>query len=198
LYDSKMRRAFTLLELLVVLAIIGILTALLFPVISRAREQGRRAACTSQLHQIGLAFSLYRQDYNELPGHLSLIHPTYLPNPQLFVCPSDQNRGQYEGNLRLEGTMFLSSGVSYEYVPQWETAQQLAWYQPPPHFGNGKWDDLTPLAGCPWHWAKKFNRDQNGNQPGSQGWQIYLTLGGSVRKVRAEAAIDSFTPSSYR
>jgi prepilin-type N-terminal cleavage/methylation domain-containing protein/prepilin-type processing-associated H-X9-DG protein len=57
-----MRRAFTLVELLVVLAIIGILAAILFPVFGRARESGRSAACSSNLKQLGLAFQQYLQD----------------------------------------------------------------------------------------------------------------------------------------
>lgn len=58
------RDGFTLIELLVVLAIIAILAAILLPVLARAREAGRKAACTSNLRQIGLAFSLYRSDYD--------------------------------------------------------------------------------------------------------------------------------------
>lgn len=193
-----MRRAFTLLEILIVLAITGILAALLFPVITRAREQGRRVVCISQLHQVGLAFTLYRQDYNGLPAHLSVIHPLYLQNAQPLVCPSDRHRGQHDGNLRLEGNLFLAGGVSYEYIPQWKIAQNLDWYQPALNFGNGKWEDLTPLAGCPWHWAKQFNRDQEGNVPNAQGWHLYLTLGGSVRKVRVEESLTHFTPNRYR
>jgi prepilin-type N-terminal cleavage/methylation domain-containing protein len=56
--------AFTLIELLVVLAVIALLAAILFPVFARAREQSRRAACLSNLKQIGAAFLLYAQDYD--------------------------------------------------------------------------------------------------------------------------------------
>jgi len=193
-----MRRAFTLLELLVVLAITGIIAAVLFPVVGRARERGRRAACASNLYQLGLAFTLYRQDYNGLPDHLSVLSPTYLTDVRLFVCPSDAKRGQHSGNIRLEGNLFLPSGVSYEYVPQWTRAQELGWYKPAPNFGDGKWDDLTPVAGCIWHWARTWNPTATGNATGAQGWQYYLTLGGSVRKVRVEEGLEEFTPARYR
>jgi prepilin-type N-terminal cleavage/methylation domain-containing protein/prepilin-type processing-associated H-X9-DG protein len=59
------RRGFTLIELLVVIAIIAILAAILFPVFAQAREKARQAACQSNLKQIGTAFSMYVQDYDE-------------------------------------------------------------------------------------------------------------------------------------
>lgn len=55
---------FTLIEMLIVLVIIGILAAILFPVFARVRENGRRTACTSNLKQLGLAFQMYTQDNN--------------------------------------------------------------------------------------------------------------------------------------
>src|SRR5438876_3640768 len=58
------RPAFTLIELLVVIAIIAILAAILFPVFAAARSKARSAACVSNLKQIGLALSMYRQDYD--------------------------------------------------------------------------------------------------------------------------------------
>lgn len=58
------RHGFTLIEVLVVMAILGLLTAVLLPVIWKARDAGRSAACASNLKQIGLALSLYTQDNN--------------------------------------------------------------------------------------------------------------------------------------
>src|SRR5688500_3679685 len=59
------RRGFTLIELIVVIAIIAILAAILFPVFAQARDAGRKAACISNCKQIGTAFMMYVQDYDE-------------------------------------------------------------------------------------------------------------------------------------
>jgi prepilin-type N-terminal cleavage/methylation domain-containing protein/prepilin-type processing-associated H-X9-DG protein len=98
------KRGFTLIELLVVIAIIAILAAILFPVFARAREQARKAACQSNLKQIGIAATMYSQDYDErlpLANHYDgssepdptlgrwywLLQP-YAKSLQVFVCPN--------------------------------------------------------------------------------------------------------------
>src|SRR5690349_6135250 len=95
--------AFTLVELLVVIALIATLAGLLLPALGRAKESGRGAACLSNLHQIGLALQLYVSDNNnrlptmrdksltttnELPSP-DLVLSNYVGNIQVMRCPSD-------------------------------------------------------------------------------------------------------------
>ena len=96
-------RAFTLLEILVVVAILALLAAIFFPAFARARENARRASCQSNLKQIFLAHYQYKDDcdgvfapaaYRNAQGErviwTQLFQP-YAKSDAIFRCPSDPN-----------------------------------------------------------------------------------------------------------
>lgn len=103
---SRLESAFTLVEMLFVIAIILILTALLFPSFARVRENARRASCQSNMRQLGLAFMQYAQDYDsyypcgttpEPSAYLGLgwVYQTepYAKSSRFLLCPSDTRQG---------------------------------------------------------------------------------------------------------
>lgn len=105
---NKPTLGFTLTEMLVVLGIISVLTAILLPVFFTVRENGRRSVCASNLHQLGLSLALYVQDSDEKHPVTSRTYPfqdipltrnfgwagrlyPYVKTPSAFQCPSDGN-----------------------------------------------------------------------------------------------------------
>jgi prepilin-type N-terminal cleavage/methylation domain-containing protein len=103
--------AFTLIELVTVMAVILVLAALLLPVVSKAKAESQRATCVSNLRQVSLAIRMYAEDNKDvLPqlGHPPMpgdvvwigfrpmvqnylgIHRQASPDDKVFVCPADR------------------------------------------------------------------------------------------------------------
>ncbi len=109
------RTGFTLVELLVVVAIIGILVAIVVPVSSRILESGRAASCLSNLRQLGAGLTAYITENNNtmptlkagreaLTDDVPVIDNTldkYITDPRVFACPSDKT-----GFARKTGTSY--------------------------------------------------------------------------------------------
>ncbi len=98
---------FTLIELLVVMCTIAILVAMILPAVRSARDEARSARCLSNLHQLGIAMTLYSKNYADglprgFPPWITLLVTTggqnkYVPDPMVLICPNDPSRGREGG-----------------------------------------------------------------------------------------------------
>src|ERR1041385_3490308 len=133
--ENNQRHAFTLVELLVIIAVICILVALLLPVLSEAKAKAKRTACLNNLRQINLGLRMYCDDsndaspktdstkfgtqswssYRKLMNSYVSVNVESSSKDRLFACPSDT---YYINLLRSSSTPI--TGLAYVHAPLYE------------------------------------------------------------------------------
>jgi len=114
----KHKRGFTIIELLVVVSIIALLTAILLPSLDTARRMARKVICSHSLKGIGLGWQMYQNDYpKQVPEavglpmdppdpadiHIMDVMAGYVSGPNVWECPGDDQ------------DIFKTLDTSYEY-----------------------------------------------------------------------------------
>ena len=204
---KRHRRAFTLIELLIVVAIIAVLAGMLFPVFARARENARRASCAANLKQIGLAILQYTQDYDETFPRRTFYNPyrswqqvlwPYMKSTQILLCQSNTNNSRvvssesegypevrlsYAYNPRFGNDDALPPGLPLAYVQQ--TSRKIVVAEIFNQDGNN-WTDY----GSPWWWNSPHNWHQG--FAGHLSTANYLFADGRVKALRPSSTATPF------
>lgn len=177
---SSYRRAFSLVELLVVIAVIVLLIGILLPVLAGARAAGRQTKCLSGMHQMGIALTVYANDWRS-----SLPYPNwgpvaaktgwlygvgvdtaagnpddrktgslwqYLDSEEAYRCPS--HKGPYQGTANM--TSFIMNGAIIGYG----AAQSPYRIEQFPGDAVGLWDgNEQPEFGPPYNDGASYPRE---------------------------------------
>lgn len=158
---------FTLLEVLLVAGIVLVLAALFLVTLGPVKKRARVARCTSHLRQIGLAYALYRDDFDQYPDPREITRGSYLSDPRVLFCPEDTT------------IAVLGAASSYRFRDN-----------VPPDFtplaGASDLDPNVVLVGCQHHLGQQvivLKGDNTRLTPPEYPFHLVLRADGSVERI---------------
>ena len=209
-------RAFTLVELLVVTAIMAVLCAMLFPVFAAGRSNAKRTSCLSHFRQTAMATHMYCSDYDDLfmpINHEHIAEPTsrndrtwvqlvlpYVRNFGIFYCPSDiSDRPRPEATFDEDlvpgdtdtqyytASQRVNMGYNYQYLAP--LIHQNGHYESQPKNSSQISRPSDTILFADSVWARK----DDGSPTGGGSW---LVVPPCRYAMSASAVLDTFTGST--
>jgi prepilin-type N-terminal cleavage/methylation domain-containing protein/prepilin-type processing-associated H-X9-DG protein len=168
---------FTLVELLVVVAIVAVLAAVIFPVMNAARERARQTKCFNNMKQLGIAVRLYAEDWDgtfpcnrfqrSIPSNRNWKHAIrrYVRSMDVYICPSNDSyfhplarrgpmdeTGDFPISYGYNGAIF--QGAGYDFIGRKistivESSRTIYMLET-----RGRWPDVGP-------WWLEFDQAQS-------------------------------------
>ena len=172
----------TLVELLLVTAVLSVLAGLLLVTLGPARKMARITACGSHLRQIGLAYRMYLADYSQYPPPSAQLLLPYLKGKELLACPED--------------TTYLPIGAATSYRFHYLIPPQ---FEPIHHFHE--LDPGVVLLDCPHHLGRRATFDKENNThltPPTYPYHLVLRAGGEVERVPLSRIRHFFRPGKHQ
>ena len=173
---GSFRFNFTLIELLIVIAIIAILASMLLPALNKSRDKARAIQCTSNIKQSATGMTMYANDYNNLVQiylytgaveyrwNRRLYESKYITNRNIFVCPTAEPRKYTSDSYTYGAIMSIPAKDKIELTstganPRW-TFLRLGNLKKPSNYlilgDNGYSNRVTFPAQFLWQYASMY------------------------------------------